>query len=115
MPLVTLVIGTSCTGTPFQTSFQSARLTSPCNLLTPFEWRLIRRARIVMLNGSERSTRVWPNEKSSSKVIPHHLARERIVTGRHRCVSGEDIGRSDNLERGVEVQFLIGHFSANPF
>ena len=29
-------------------------------------------------------------------------------------MGGEDIGRSDNLERGVEIQFLIGHFSANP-
>src|SRR2546421_5058253 len=75
MPLVTLVIGTSWTGTPFQTSFQIARLTSPCNLLTPFEWRLIRNARIVILNGSDRSTRVWPNEKSSSNGMPSSFAK----------------------------------------
>src|SRR2546429_7481874 len=75
MPLVTLVIGTSWTGTPFQTSFQIARLTSPCNLLTPFECRLIRNARIVMLNGSDRSTRVWPKEKSSSNGMPSSFAK----------------------------------------
>ena len=52
IPLVTLVIGTSCSGTPVQTSFHRPRLTSPCSLLTPLECRLKRKARIVMLNGS---------------------------------------------------------------
>src|SRR5947207_604188 len=44
MPLVILVIGTSCTGTPAHTSFQSDRVTSPCNLLTPLVCRLRRNA-----------------------------------------------------------------------
>src|SRR5205814_1753435 len=73
-PLVILVIGTSCMGTPAQTSFQSDRVTSPCNLLTPLACRLRRNARIVILNGSFGSTRVWPNENSSSNGTLSSLA-----------------------------------------
>src|SRR6266480_2707703 len=69
-----LVIGTSWTGTPAQTSFQSDRLTSPCNLLTPLAWRLRRSARIVILNGSLGLSRVWPNENSSSNGMFSSLA-----------------------------------------
>src|SRR5438046_5984727 len=70
-----LVIGTSCTGTPAQTDFQSARVTSPCNLLTPLACRLSRNAKMVMLNGSLGSTRVCPNENSSSNGIFSSLAK----------------------------------------
>src|SRR5947208_14905942 len=59
-------MGTSCIGTPDHTSFQSERLTSPCNLLTPLAWRLRRSARMVILNGSSGLRRVCPNENSSS-------------------------------------------------
>src|ERR1041385_7574223 len=65
-PLVILVIGTSCVGTFDQTSFQRDRLTAPCNLLTPFAWRLSRNARMVILNGSSGVRRVWANENSYS-------------------------------------------------
>src|SRR6266481_9497481 len=65
-PFVILVIGTSCIGTPDHTSFHSDRLTSPCNLLTPFACLLSRNARIVILKGSSGLRRVWPNENSSS-------------------------------------------------
>src|SRR5437660_11368406 len=64
-----LVIGTSCTGTPVQTSFQSDRVTSPCSLLTPLACRLSRSARMVMLKGSLGLTRVWRNENNSSNGI----------------------------------------------
>src|SRR5439155_11114732 len=56
------------------TSFQSDRVTSPCNLLTPFACRLRRNARMVMLNGSPGLSRVWPNEKSSSNGMFISLA-----------------------------------------
>ncbi len=52
MPFVMLVTGTSSSGMPDQTSFQSSRLTAPCSALTPFECRLVRSARIVMVNVS---------------------------------------------------------------
>src|SRR5436305_8383945 len=68
-------MGTSCAGTPVQTSFQRPRLTSPCNLLRPLEWRLKRNARIVMLNGSVALTRVWRKEKNSSKGRPISVAK----------------------------------------
>src|SRR4029077_1070667 len=73
-PLVILVIGTSCIGTPDHTSFHSDRLTSPCNLLTPFAWRLRRNAKTVILNGSLGLSRVLPNENSSSKGMFDSLA-----------------------------------------
>src|SRR5215208_4536469 len=60
--------------TPDHTSFQSDRLTPPCNLLTPFAWRLSRNARIVMLNGSSGLRRVWPNENNSSNGTCSSLA-----------------------------------------
>src|SRR5438477_11525470 len=60
-------MGTSCEGTPVQTSFHKPRLTSPCNLLTPLECRLKRNARIVMLNGSAALTRVWPKGRNPRK------------------------------------------------
>src|SRR2546430_15949585 len=56
-----LVIGTSWTGTPDQTSFQRDRVTSPCNLLTPLECRLRRSARMVILKGSFGSRRGLPD------------------------------------------------------
>ena len=70
MPLVMLVIGTSSSGTPAHTSFHRPLETSPCSLLTPLAWRLVRRARIVMEKSLVLLTVVWPSEKKYSKSTP---------------------------------------------
>src|ERR1051325_8870417 len=89
-------------GTPDQTSFQSDRLTSPCNLLTPFACRLRRSARIVILNGSSGLRRVWPNENSSSNGtfssfanFPKYFCiisreKESLPAGTGVCVRSEE-------------------------
>ena len=65
-----LVMGTSFSGTPLQTSFQSPWLTRPCRALTPLAWRLVRSARIVMEKGSVGSFRVWPKLANVPKSMP---------------------------------------------
>ncbi len=84
-------------------------------------------ARMVMLKAIERiDAASGRSRKSSSKGMPssvakfaevtaHHLARERIVARGHRRVRGEDIRRRDNLQRGIEIEFLLDHDEANPF
>ena len=110
MPLVTCVIGTSSSGTPAQTSFHNCRLTEPCNALTPFEWRLVRSARIVMLKVFSGLTLVWPKWKNSSKVSPtlrgvgtkvflHQVSWEGVVSGGDGRVRRENIRRCDGLQR----------------
>ena len=42
-----------------------------------------------------------------SEIFSHHLARERIVSGRDWCVGGEYIGRGRHLHGSVEIQLLL--------
>ncbi len=41
--------------------------------------------------------------RKTAEIFAHHFARERIVSGRHRSVGSENIGRSGNLEGGVKT------------
>src|SRR5947199_10698938 len=41
--------------------------------------------------------------RKTAEIFAHHFARKRIVSGRHRSVGGENIGRSGNLEGGVKT------------
>src|SRR5437667_12896209 len=106
-----LVIGTSWIGTPDQTSFQSERVTSPCNLVTPFVCRLRRSARMVMLNGSFGSSRVWPNENSSSNgmlsslaTLPKYffiiLREDGVFSGGTRVSVVENLARGQSWKPG---------------
>src|ERR1700731_469924 len=48
------------------------------------------------------------------KMADHHLARESVVSGRHRSVSRKNVRRSDNLERRVIFQPFILRILADP-
>src|SRR6266480_4174433 len=112
-----LVIGTSWTGTPAQTSFQSDRVTSPCNLLTPFACRLRRRARIVMLNGSSGLRRVWPNENSSSNGMFSSFAKLPkyfcIISRGNGSMRSENIGRRYDLKCRIKIELLFHDIETN--
>ena len=49
------------------------------------------------------------------KYFLHHLARERIVARGHRRMSGKDIGRCDDLERGIKIEFLLDDVESDAF
>src|SRR5438874_5831805 len=52
--------------------------------------------------------------RETAEIFAHHFARERIVSGRHRSVGGENIGRSGNLEGRVKIEPLLRDETANP-
>ena len=49
-----------------------------------------------------------------AEVTPHHFAREGVVARRHRRVRGEDIGRGDDLQRGIKIEFFLDDVEADP-
>src|SRR5690349_20837153 len=50
----------------------------------------------------------------TAEVFAHHVAWERIVTRRHRSMSGEDICRSGHLKGGIEIELFLRHEPPNP-
>ena len=71
MPFVMLAMGTSSSGTLGKNFWNNARDTSPCSLLTPLAWPLVRRASTAMLKASWGSNGLArPKASSSSREIP---------------------------------------------
>ena len=50
-----------------------------------------------------------------AEITSHHFARESVVARGHRRVRGEDIGRGDDLQRGIKIEFLLDDVEADPF
>ena len=49
------------------------------------------------------------------EMADHHLARESVISGRHRSVSGKNVGRGNHLEGRVIFQSLVLDVLADPF
>src|SRR5205823_4792383 len=50
----------------------------------------------------------------TAEIFAHHFARERIVSGWHRSVGGENIGRNGNLEGRIKIEPLLPDETTNP-
>ena len=51
----------------------------------------------------------------TAEIFSHRFARERIIASRHRCVRSENVGRSDNLQRGIKIHLALDDIEANAF
>ncbi len=126
-PLVIEVIGTSDGSKLGHRPANIPRLTTPCSLDTPFARWASRRPMIAMLKtrrvaalevlGAERQDpvdRYAVAEHVGREVLLDQLDREPVDTGRDRGVGGEDGAAAGDLERGVEVEALVGGQLADP-
>ena len=118
MPLVMLVIGTSYTGTPDHTSFQSTAADVAVQFADAIgvaahpqrqdghaEWIVRRDPRLS--EGEEFVERDVQLLRKLAEIFLHHVPRERVVTRRDRSMCGKNIGRGDDLQRGIKIELLF--------
>src|SRR5436190_4291151 len=50
-----------------------------------------------------------------AEISLHHLPRKRVVPRRDGSVGRKDVGRRHDLQRGIEIKFLLHHLQPNAF